>query len=336
MVGRQPRRSRRQVGRDRMGRQLPAHGKMTASATSGTEARGAEGSSQVHRQRISVAVRLRPMLATELRRGEACVGTATSAPGLVAVRSDEAPTRRFAFDHTFDDGASQGDLYETIGAPLVENVLLGYPATLVAYGQTGSGKSYTLGFLDATAGGTRLERSGAAGLVPRALTHLFESLAATDDGEWTVHISSVQLYCDEVFDLLADSSHGSLEAATTAVNGAGEVPPADSGARLPALDVREDPDRGFYVQDLSSHRVRTLSEAAVLLQTALANRMVASNRLNITSSRSHVLFRVRVKRRLSSNLADRLALSVVDAVFRPTFDHSSVSLRFHTNHNFTA
>ena len=49
----------------------------------------------------------------------------------------------FKFNGILDDKASQDDVFRTIGAPAVRNVLDGFNSTVFAYGQTGSG-SYSL------------------------------------------------------------------------------------------------------------------------------------------------------------------------------------------------
>lgn len=45
----------------------------------------------------------------------------------------------FKFDGILSDKATQDDVFRTIGAPAVRNVLDGFNSTVFAYGQTGSG-----------------------------------------------------------------------------------------------------------------------------------------------------------------------------------------------------
>ena len=58
------------------------------------------------------------------------------------------PSRRsqlsFHFNHIFNENTSQEQLFESVGDPLVQEVLKGFNCTLFAYGQTGSGKTYSL------------------------------------------------------------------------------------------------------------------------------------------------------------------------------------------------
>jgi len=51
---------------------------------------------------------------------------------------------QFPFDGVFDAGASNEDVYNAVGRPLLANALEGNLATLFIFGQTGSGKTYTM------------------------------------------------------------------------------------------------------------------------------------------------------------------------------------------------
>lgn len=50
----------------------------------------------------------------------------------------------FTFDSVADFNSSQMDIFQLVGAPLVENCLAGFNTSVFAYGQTGSGKTYTI------------------------------------------------------------------------------------------------------------------------------------------------------------------------------------------------
>lgn len=51
------------------------------------------------------------------------------------------PTRTYPFDLVFGPEADQGDIYQDVVAPMLEEVTQGYNCTLFAYGQTGTGKT---------------------------------------------------------------------------------------------------------------------------------------------------------------------------------------------------
>jgi len=90
---------------------------------------------------------------------------------------DRDRDRRFVFDHAFDPGASQADVYRDAGAAAVMDALRGVSATVLAYGQTGSGKTYTL--FGPSLDGRRATAHDASrlGLIPRAMHELFEAAA---------------------------------------------------------------------------------------------------------------------------------------------------------------
>jgi hypothetical protein len=50
---------------------------------------------------------------------------------------------RYTFDRVFAPGASQNDVFESIGRQTVEAVLDGFNAAVLSYGQTGSGSATT-------------------------------------------------------------------------------------------------------------------------------------------------------------------------------------------------
>ena len=50
---------------------------------------------------------------------------------------------RFTFDRVFVPTATQSEVFEAVGKPLVATILEGYNGTIFAYGQTSSGKTHT-------------------------------------------------------------------------------------------------------------------------------------------------------------------------------------------------
>ncbi len=88
--------------------------------------------------------------------------------------------------------------------PILEEVLQGYNCTVFAYGQTGTGKTHTMeGYRDGTEYASYVDDPG-AGIIPRALHHLFEKLEASGN-EFSVRVSFLEIYNEELFDLLSTS-----------------------------------------------------------------------------------------------------------------------------------
>uniref|UniRef100_A0A8C9XKX5 Kinesin motor domain-containing protein n=1 Tax=Sander lucioperca TaxID=283035 RepID=A0A8C9XKX5_SANLU len=140
---------------------------------------------------VRVAVRIRPLLPKEvLHNHQVCVRVVPGS-AQVMLGSD----RLFSFDHTFVPTASQDEVYESCVQPLVESLVDGYNATIFCYGQTGSGKTYTLG-------GGHLE----GGIIDRVAQDVFlmlgEKRKNSDGVEATVRVSYMELYREELRDLL--------------------------------------------------------------------------------------------------------------------------------------
>ena len=106
--------------------------------------------------------------------------------------------------------------------PLVEGVLDGYNGTVFAYGQTGCGKSYTMMGVE--------EPAANKGVIPRAFDHIFDHVAVSAEVKYLLTASYLEIYNEEVRDLLGKDVKKKLE-------------------------LHEHPERGVYVQGLSSHTV---------------------------------------------------------------------------------
>lgn len=116
--------------------------------------------------------------------------------------------KTFQFDRVFGPKSEQLQVYRAVVEPLLEQVMMGYNCTVFAYGQTGSGKTHTMegGVSRADAEPAAWDSDPASGVIPRALSQIFDKLerAADDEGsEFTVKVSFLELYNEEIFDLLS-------------------------------------------------------------------------------------------------------------------------------------
>lgn len=172
--------------------------------------------------------------------------------------------KTYTFDRVFGPESDQRMIFEAVGSSLDE-MLQGYNCTIFAYGQTGTGKTYTM------TGDFRLDEHGEAaanaGIVPRALVELFKRLSGSA-GEHSVKLSYIELYNEELRDLLSNNNQG------------------NSDARK--LRIFEDAGKkGTVVQGLEEAYVRTCPEAMAVLQEGFTRRQVAATKCNDMSSRSH-------------------------------------------------
>ena len=108
-------------------------------------------------------------------------------------------------------------MYQSAAYPIVESVLEGYNGTVFAYGQTGTGKTFTME--------GRQDDSVLKGIIPRAIEHIFRSIEGTPDKQFLVRASFLELYNEDIRDLLSKNIKQKLE-------------------------LREKPETGVYVKDL--------------------------------------------------------------------------------------
>ncbi|KAI9315467.1 kinesin motor domain-containing protein [Dichotomocladium elegans] len=172
----------------------------------------------------------------------------------------------YSFDRVFGPEATQEQIYGEVAQPILEEVLMGYNCTIFAYGQTGTGKTYTMeGDLE-----QRYNRCSAqAGIIPRAISKLFETLD-NEGAEYSVKVSLIELYNEELRDLLGTSSNG------------------DDGRTLRIFEDQN--GSGVIVQGMEESIVSNAMEAIAIMQRGNRNRSIAATRCNEKSSRSHCIF----------------------------------------------
>lgn len=221
-------------------------------------------------QNLQVFVRCRPLSASEVnQRGISAVDINGQKEIVVQDRCNSKITKTFSFDKVFGPSTPQSEVYQNVVEPLISDVLAGFNCTVFAYGQTGSGKTFTMEGDFGTP--KRLSPESNAGLIPRAMCALFDELRVLQ-AEYTVRISLMELYNEELYDLLSSD----------------EVPPK--------LRLFDDASRkgSVLVQGLQEVMVHTQSQVLDELHKGSAKRQVAATLMNAQSSRSHTIFTVTV------------------------------------------
>lgn len=146
--------------------------------------------------RVKVGIRCRPPFQDEIdfARGQfiPIIDTFAESPSLgqlgqVALTMMSGKQRNFVFDYAIGPRDSQDSVYDRIARPVVNDVLAGYNGTIFAYGQTGTGKTYTMGILEAVS-------DEHAGIIPRAISQLFEHIDSHPNVSVTITLSFLQLY----------------------------------------------------------------------------------------------------------------------------------------------
>lgn len=199
----------------------------------------------------------------------------------------------FTFDRVFSPTSSQELVFETIGQPVIDDVLTGYNGTVFAYGQTGSGKTFSMMGLDVYDVDMR-------GIIPRAASQIFEAVAQQDgDLEFTLSCSMLEIYKETLRDLLSPEPN--------------------------ELKIKENPRRGIFIQGLTEVCVVSEEELLEVISLGEQMRTVASTRLNKVSSRSHQLFMLDVKQKLPNDTEKKGTLNLVDLAGSEKVNQSGVT-----------
>ncbi|XP_055376838.1 kinesin-like protein KIF3A [Condylostylus longicornis] len=173
------------------------------------------------------------------------------------------PPKCYYFDNVFGENSSQIDLYVDTARPIVDKVLEGYNGTILAYGQTGTGKTYTM-----SGNPDSLQTKG---IIPNTFAHIFGHIAkAKDNQKFLVRVSYMEIYNEEVRDLLAKDHNKNLE-------------------------VKERADIGVFVKDLSGYVVHNADDLDNIMKLGNKNRVVGATKMNVESSRSHAIFSITVE-----------------------------------------
>ncbi|KAH9981274.1 P-loop containing nucleoside triphosphate hydrolase protein [Lactifluus volemus] len=212
------------------------------------------------------------------------------------------PTRTYPFDLVFGPEADQSMIYQDVVHPMLEEVLLGYNCTLFAYGQTGTGKTYTMqGDLGTTPLGNPV---AAAGMIPRVLFRLFNQLDESS-ADYSVKISYIELYNEELRDLLASDLAAPVGSNQPMSMGSGST--RDATSNPGGLKIFDDTSkRGVLIQGLEEISVKSAPDALALLIKGSDRRQIAATKFNDHSSRSHSIFSITVHTKEISAMGDDL------------------------------
>ncbi|KAL0092018.1 kif21a protein, partial [Phycomyces blakesleeanus] len=180
----------------------------------------------------------------------------------------------FTFDYVFGPDSTQNEIFSALGDKLIQKFVDGYNVTILAYGQTSSGKTYTMG----TAQHSGRYNAEEEGIVPRAMAQLFDILHQTDSAiirppKYTVKVSFVEIYNEELIDLLNSAPPG-------------ETPP---------VTIREDSKGHIYWTGVKEVVVHSTDDVLFYLEQGTQNRATGSTDMNEKSSRSHAIFSVSLR-----------------------------------------
>ncbi|OVA13840.1 Kinesin [Macleaya cordata] len=220
------------------------------------------GGSKVKEEKIVVTVRLRPLNKREQSLKDQvaweCIDDQTIIYKPPPQERSVVPTS-YTFDKVFGPASLTKNVYEEGVKNVALSALMGINATIFAYGQTSSGKTYTM-----------------RGITENAVNDIYKHILDNPDRDFTIKISGLEIYNENVRDLLN----------------------IDSGRNLKLLD---DPEKGTVVEKLVEETANNDQHLRQLIGICEAQRQVGETALNDTSSRSHQIIRLTIKSSLREN-----------------------------------
>ena len=119
------------------------------------------------------------------------------------------------------------------------------------------------------------------GIIPRAVRHIFGFIDTADKGiKFLVRCSYLEIYNENILDLLA------------------------SRTTQEHLQIKEDPNKGIFVKDLTTVIVKSVPELEKMLFAGMKNRKTGETAMNKDSSRSHSIFTIYIETAESLNVRD--------------------------------
>ena len=216
-------------------------------------------------------------------------------PTSLSVQSPQGK-KLFVFDRVFEEDTTQDGVWEYLNDS-VSSFVKGYNVSILAYGQSGSGKSYTMG----TSGPEDQGDAKIMGIVPRAAQALFDKLNGTSqpksglqtpkrystqaiptignmnrnssagmDKNWILKATYVEIYQEQLRDLLLSESVPQQDRATVA--------------------IREDTKGRILVTGLTQVTITSVDDLLNALNFGSAIRQTDATNINARSSRSHAVF----------------------------------------------
>ncbi|KAM9339655.1 kinesin-like protein KIF25 [Symphorus nematophorus] len=192
--------------------------------------------------------------------------------------------RMFEFERVHGPEDSQNAVFEEV-KPLLTSLLDGYNVCIMAYGQTGSGKTHTMMGSQPLVEHSGTQQETQQGIIPKAAAELFRLISERPAGSHTVEMSVMEVYNNEVFDLLAKNERGD--------------------AALQRRDVITTSSGTSQVTSLTCEPVCNASEVMQVIRSVLKFRAHCPTLIHADSSRSHLI----VTLTISSKSPNALALA---------------------------
>ncbi len=183
-------------------------------------------------------------------------GVFCGATGSGGAATAKGKMERFSLDYVFGPASAQRDVFAEV-SPFIKSALDGYNVCIFAYGQTGSGKTHTME--------GDLSNPERYGIIPRSVTQIFETVRELEKWGWKygLEVSFQEIYNEKLIDLLCKANAVSQ-------------------------------NTGMHSYQPTQKPVASPEELFELVRLAADNRTTAETQYNMTSSRSHSIFQIKI------------------------------------------
>ncbi|CCH42516.1 Kinesin-like protein [Wickerhamomyces ciferrii] len=216
-------------------------------------------------------------------------------------------SKTYTFDKVFGPGSDQQAIFNKAAIPLFNDFLKGYNCTMLVYGMTSTGKTYTMSGIDELTDGALNEK---AGIIPRVLFKLFEVLNESKenvDNDYVVKCSFVEIYNEELKDLLTDDTNKKLRIFDQKSSSS-----TTTGTTSPSFGQQTNKST-IVIQNLEEVLIKDAKHGIKTLQKGLKIRQVASTKMNDVSSRSHTIFTLSLYKKIGPSEIFRISkMNLVD------------------------
>ncbi len=205
---------------------------------------------------IRVFIRVRPLNKREKTGNESFAWNFNKTALLEETQNGQ---RVYAYDRCYGPDDNNQIVYQEIGKPMVLKCMKGFNGTVFSYGQTGSGKTWTMRGNDDD-----------PGMMMQCIDDIFEFIEVHPEKEYKLKVSYMEVYNEEINDLLGDGS------------------PLSKNLKI----IAEDNIRGASIGNLVEVEVSNGEEMMAALKRGEESRSYGSTIMNAESSRSHTIYRL--------------------------------------------
>ena len=195
----------------------------------------------------------------------------------------------YKFSKVFTEENTQIEIFNETCKNLIDDLVFNHKSGLIfTYGMTNAGKTFTV-----------IGSPNNPGILPQSLILFFDYFQNKQLNDYKLFCNFVEIYNDEVFDLLSNDETGKNK------------------FYKKKLNVKENINNIFYLPDVTYQKLNSFKDFNDSLNLGVSKKVHSSTNLNQNSSRSHTIFKIILKKenenyQNNNILEQEISLSIVD------------------------